>query len=86
MAREFLQMSKDVVSVVCLKFLMQDPEGDREKEQTEESAQAVGESCVHQIPTTNLKCLVSNLHFLLRGSLQSFSWLRCYLSDQGVVQ
>jgi hypothetical protein len=31
--REFPQMLKDIVDIVCLEFMMQDPEGYQEKEQ-----------------------------------------------------
>ena len=63
MGREFSQMSKDVLSVVFFKFVMQDPKGHSEKEQTKERAQVMDEFRLHQEPTTNLKCVMSNFHF-----------------------
>ena len=63
MGREFSQMSKDVVSTVFFKFVMQDPKGHSEKKQTKERAQAMDEFRLHQKPTSNLKFLMSNLHF-----------------------
>ena len=56
-------MSKDVVSTVCFKLVMQDPKGHSEKEQAKERTQAMAEFRLHQNPTTYLKCFMSNLHF-----------------------
>jgi hypothetical protein len=63
MAREFSQMSKDVVSTICFKLVMQDPKGHSEKEQAKERTQAMDKFRFHQKPTANLKSLMSNLHF-----------------------
>jgi len=44
---EFLQISKNIVDVVCLELMMQDPQGHGEKEQAKEGAQAMENFCLH---------------------------------------
>ena len=60
-------MLKNVVDIVCLELMMQDPEGHQEKEQAEEGTQAMDEFCLHQMPTANLTFIISNPHFLVKG-------------------
>jgi len=61
---EFLQISKNIVDVVCLELMMQDPQGHGEKEQAKEEAQAMENFCLHEWPAPYLTSGISETEII----------------------